>query len=144
MDTYMANAETVQKKWVVVDAAGQPLGRLTSQIAAVLRGKNKPTFTPHVDCGDNVIVINCEKVMLTGKKAEKKTYAHHTGYVGGLKVRTFKQVLAKEPEFVIYHAVKGMLPHTILGRKMLRNLRIFKGPEHKHQAQQPEQITLLK
>ncbi len=144
MDTYMAKAETVQKKWVVVDAAGQPLGRLTSQIAAVLRGKNKPTFTPHVDCGDNVIVINCEKVILTGKKAEKKTYAHHTGYVGGLKVRTFKQVLAKEPEFIIYHAVKGMLPHTILGRKMLRNLRIFKGPEHKHQAQQPEQITLLK
>lgn len=144
MDTYMANAETVQKKWVVVDAAGQPLGRLTSQIAAVLRGKNKPTFTPHVDCGDNVIVINCEKVMLTGKKAEKKTYVHHTGYVGGLKTRTFKTVLAKEPEFIIYHAVKGMLPHTILGRQMLRNLRIFKGPEHKHQAQQPEQITLLK
>lgn len=142
MDTYMANAGTVQKKWYVVDAAGKPLGRLTSQIAAVLRGKHKPTFTPHVDCGDCVIVINCEKVMLTGKKADKKIYAHHTGYVGGLKERTFKTVLAKEPEFIIYHAVKGMLPHTILGRQMLRNLRIFKGSEHNHQAQQPEQLVL--
>ncbi len=143
MDTFMATAATVERKWYVVDAAGKPLGRLTSQIAAVLRGKNKPTFTPHVECGDFVIVINCEKVMLTGKKADKKTYVHHTGYVGGDKERTFKNVLAKNPEFIIYHAVKGMLPRSILGRKMLRNLRIYKGPEHNHQAQKPELLELV-
>jgi large subunit ribosomal protein L13 len=142
MDTYMAKAETVEKKWLVVDAEGKPLGRLTSQIASVLRGKHKPTFTPHVDCGDYVIVINCEKVLLTGKKADKKIYAHHTGYVGGLKERTFKNILSKDPEFIIYHAVKGMLPSSILGRQMLRNLRIFKGPDHPHQAQKPEQLVL--
>lgn len=142
MDTFMAKAETVERKWVVVDASGVPLGRLASQIAAILRGKNKPTFTPHVECGDFVIVVNCEKVLLTGKKADKKTYEHHTGYVGGLKERTFKNVLAKEPEFIIEHAVKGMLPRSILGRKMLKNLRIFKGPEHTHQAQKPEQLVL--
>lgn len=143
MGTFMATAETVERKWYVVDADGQPLGRLASQIAAVLRGKNKPTFTPHVECGDFVIVINCEKVLLTGKKADKKTYVHHTGYVGGLKERTFKNVLAKEPDFPIVHAVKGMLPRSILGRQMLRNLRVFKGPEHNHQAQKPEPLVLL-
>ena len=137
MDTFMANAATVDKKWVVVDATGKTLGRLTSQIAAVLRGKNKPTYTPHVDCGDNVIVINCEKIVVTGKKADKKVYKHYTGYIGGLKERSYKFVLSKEPEFIIYHAVKGMLPHSILGRQQLRNLRLFKGSEHKHQAQQP-------
>lgn len=142
MDTYMANAATVQKKWYVVDAAGKPLGRLTSQIASVLRGKRKPTFTPHVDCGDCVIVINCEKVVVTGKKADKKIYTHHTGYIGGLKERTFRQVIEKEPEFVIYHAVKGMLPHSILGREMMRNLRVYKGPDHGHQAQKPEELAL--
>jgi large subunit ribosomal protein L13 len=142
MNTFMAKAETVERKWYVVDAEGKPLGRLASQIAAVLRGKNKPTFTPHVECGDFVIVINCEKVLMTGKKAEKKVYTHHTGYVGGLKERTFQNVLAKEPEFIIYHAVKGMPPSSILGRKMLKNLRIFKGPEHDHQAQKPEQLVL--
>lgn len=142
MDTFMAKAESVEKKWFVVDAAGKPLGRLTSQIAAVLRGKHKPIFTPHVDCGDNVIVINCEKVLLTGKKAEKKIYISHSGYVGGLKERPFKYVLAKEPEFIIFHAVKGMLPRSILGRKMLTNLRVFKGPEHTHQAQKPEQLDI--
>jgi large subunit ribosomal protein L13 len=138
----MATAETVEKKWYVVDAAGKPLGRLTSQIAAILRGKHKPTFTPNVDCGDCVIVVNCEKVMLTGKKADKKVYVHHTGYVGGIKERPFKYMLEREPEFIIYHAVKGMLPKSILGRKMLRNLRVFKGAEHKHQAQKPEQLVL--
>ena len=137
MDTFMANAATVDKKWVVVDATGKTLGRLTSQIAAVLRGKNKPTYTPHVDCGDNVIVINCEKIVVTGKKADKKVYKHYTGYIGGLEERSYKFVLSKEPEFIIYHAVKGMLPHSILGRQQLRNLRLFKGAEHKHQAQQP-------
>ena len=142
MDTFMANAKTVDKKWVVVDAAGQPLGVLASQIAHILRGKHKPTYTPHVDCGDNVIVINCEKVLLTGKKAEKKVYAHHTGYVGGLKERPFKYVLERNPEFIIQHAVKGMLPNSILGRQLLKNLRVFKGPEHNHQAQQPEALTL--
>jgi large subunit ribosomal protein L13 len=143
MGTFMAKAETVERKWYVVDADGQPLGRLASQIAAVLRGKNKPTFTPHVECGDFVIVINCEKVLLTGKKADKKTYVHHSGYVGGLKERSFKTVLAKEPDFPIVHAVKGMLPRSILGRQMLRNLRVFKGPEHSHQAQKPEPLVLL-
>jgi large subunit ribosomal protein L13 len=142
MNTFMAKAETVERKWVVVDATGVPLGRLTSQIASVLRGKNKPTFTPHVECGDFVIVINCEKILMTGKKAEKKVYVHHTGYVGGLKERAFKTVLEKEPEFIIFHAVKGMLPRSILGRKMLKNLRVFKGPEHDHQAQQPEMLVL--
>ncbi len=142
MGTFMANAETVDKKWVVVDAAGQPLGVLASQVAHILRGKHKPTYTPHVDCGDNVIVINCEKIVLTGKKAEKKVYVHHTGYVGGLKERPFKVVLEKNPEFIIQHAVKGMLPNTILGRKLLKNLRVFKGAEHNHQAQQPEALEL--
>jgi large subunit ribosomal protein L13 len=142
METYMAHADTVEKKWYVVDAAGKPLGRLTSQIASILRGKNKPTFTPNVDCGDCVIVVNCEKVALTGKKADKKVYTHHTGYIGGIKERPFKYMLEKNPEFIIYHAVKGMLPRSILGRKMLRNLRIFKGPEHKHQAQKPETLEL--
>lgn len=142
MDTFMAKAETVEKKWFVIDAAGKPLGRLTSQIAAILRGKHKPTFTPHVDCGDNVIVINCEKVMLTGKKADKKVYTHHTGYVGGLKERSFKYVLQRDPQFIIMHAVKGMMPSSILGRQQLTNLRVFKGPEHPHQAQKPEQLEL--
>ena len=142
MDTFMAKAETVEKKWIVIDAAGKPLGRLTSQIAAILRGKHKPTFTPHVDCGDNVIVINCEKVLLTGKKADKKVYTHHTGYIGGLKERSFKYVLEKDPQFIIMHAVKGMLPHSILGRQQLTHLRVFKGPEHPHQAQQPELLEL--
>ncbi len=142
MDTFMAKAETVEKKWFVIDAAGKPLGRLTSQIAAILRGKHKPTFTPHVDCGDNVIVINCEKVMLTGKKADKKVYTHHTGYIGGLKERPFKYVLQRDPQFIIMHAVKGMLPSSILGRQQLTHLRVFKGPEHPHQAQKPEQLEL--
>jgi len=142
MDTFMAKAETVERKWYVVDATGKPLGRLASQIAAVLRGKNKPTFTPHVECGDFVIVINCEKVILTGKKADKKVYVHHTGYIGGLKERPFKYMLDREPEFIITHAVKGMLPRSILGRKMMGNLRVFKGPEHNHQAQKPEQLVL--
>lgn len=142
MDTYMANAETIEQKWFVIDAAGKPLGRLASQIAAVLRGKHKPTFTPHVACGDCVIVINCEKVMLTGKKADQKVYTRHTGYIGGLKERPFKHVLNKEPEFIITHAVKGMLPRSILGRKLLRNLRVFKGPNHNHQAQKPELLEL--
>jgi len=141
MDTYMAHADTVDKKWLVIDAAGKPLGRLTSRIASILRGKHKPTFTPNVDCGDYVIVINCEKVMLTGKKADKKVYVHHSGYVGGLKERPFKYMLEREPEFIIYHAVKGMLPRSILGRQMIRNLRVFKGPEHKHQAQKPEPLV---
>jgi large subunit ribosomal protein L13 len=141
MDTYMAHADTVEKKWLVIDAAGKPLGRLTSRIASILRGKHKPTFTPNVDCGDYVIVINCEKVMLTGKKADKKVYVHHTGYIGGIKERPFKYMLEREPEFIIYHAVKGMLPRSILGRQMIRNLRVFKGPEHKHQAQKPEPLV---
>jgi large subunit ribosomal protein L13 len=142
METYMATPATVEKKWYVVDAAGQPLGRLTSQIASVLRGKRKPTFTPNVDCGDYIIVINCEKVLMTGKKADKKVYVHHTGYIGGIKERPFKYMLEREPEFIIYHAVKGMLPRSILGRQMLRNLRVFKGPDHPHQAQKPEQLVL--
>ena len=141
MKTYTAKPAEIEKKWILIDAEGVVLGRLATIVANRLRGKHKPTFTPHVECGDFVIVVNCEKVMLTGKKADKKTYVHHTGYIGGIKERAFKTVLAKEPEFIIYHAVNGMLPRSILGRKMLKNLRIYKGPEHNHQAQKPEQLA---
>ena len=141
MNTYMAKAETVERKWYVVDAAGVPLGRLASQVAAVLRGKHKPTFTPNVDCGDYVIVLNCDKVALTGKKAEKKLYTYHTGYIGGLKQTPYGEMLAKKSDVVVYEAVKGMLPKNTLGKAMLKKLRVYKGAEHKQQAQQPETLN---
>lgn len=139
----MANAQTVERKWYVVDAAGIPLGRLASQVAAVLRGKNKPTFTPNVDCGDYVIVLNCDKVALTGKKAEKKLYTYHTGYIGGLKQTPYGEMLAKKSDVVVMEAVKGMLPKNSLGKAMLKKLRVYKGGEHKQQAQQPVELKIV-
>ncbi|MBP5177466.1 MAG: 50S ribosomal protein L13 [Clostridia bacterium] len=142
MNTYMAKAATVERKWYVVDAAGAPLGRLASQVAAILRGKNKPTFTPNVDCGDYVIIVNCDKVALTGKKMEKKLYTYHTGYIGGLKQTPYGEMIAKKSDVVVYEAVKGMLPKNTLGKQMLKKLRVYKGAEHKQQAQQPAELTL--
>ena len=129
MKTYMANAQTVERKWYVVDAAGVPLGRLASRVASVLRGKNKPTFTPNVDTGDFVIVINSDKVVLTGKKTEDKFYRYHTGYVGGLKEISYKKMLAEKSDLAVYEAVKGMHPKNSLGRATLKKLRVYKGAE---------------
>ena len=142
MKTYMANAQTVERKWYVVDAAGVPLGRLASRVASVLRGKNKPTFTPNVDTGDFVIVINTDKVVLTGKKMEDKFYRYHTGYIGGLKEISYKKLLAEKSDLADYEAVKGMLPKNSLGRTMLKKLRVYKGAEHNHAAQKPEELKV--
>lgn len=143
MKTYMANAQTVERKWYVVDAAGVPLGRLASKVASVLRGKNKPTFTPNVDTGDFVIVINTDKVVLTGKKLEDKYYRYHTGYIGGLKEVSYKKMLAEKSDLAVYEAVKGMLPKNSLGRDMIKKLRVYKGAEHNHAAQKPEELKLF-
>ncbi len=142
MKTYMAKAETVERKWYVVDADGMPLGRLASQVAAILRGKHKPTFTPNVDCGDFVIVVNCDKVVLTGKKLTDKYYRYHSGYIGGLKEISYKTMLAEKSDLAVYEAVKGMLPKNTLGKAMLKKLKVFKGPEHNHAAQKPEVLKL--
>ena len=141
MKTFMASPATIDRKWYVVDATGMTLGRLASEIAKVLRGKNKPIFTPHIDTGDNVIVINAEKISVTGKKMDQKIYYHHSDYVGGMKETTLKEKLAKKPESVIELAVKGMLPKGPLGRQMLKKLHVYAGPEHKHAAQKPEVLT---
>lgn len=141
MKTFMAKPETVERKWYVVDATGMVLGRLASQVAAVLRGKNKPTFTPHVDTGDYVIITNCDKVVLTGRKLEQKFYRYHTGYVGGLKEISYSKMMATKADFVVYEAVKGMLPKSPLGRQMLKKLKVYKGAEHGHEAQKPEVLT---
>ncbi|MCI8992111.1 MAG: 50S ribosomal protein L13 [Eubacterium sp.] len=141
MKTFMASPATIYRKWYVVDAEGMTLGRLSSEIAKVLRGKNKPIFTPHMDTGDYVIVVNAEKIKVTGKKLNQKIYYHHSGYVGGMKETTLKDMLAKHPERVIEHAVKGMLPKGPLGRDMYRKLFVYAGPEHKHAAQKPEVLT---
>lgn len=138
--TISANKATVQKNWIVVDAEGAILGRLTSEIAKVLRGKNKPSFTPHVDCGDNVIVINAEKVRLTGNKMNDKVYIRHTGHPGGQRETTPRQMLAKDPRRIIEHAVKGMLPKNRLGRRLFTNLHVYAGNEHPHAAQQPKEV----
>ena len=138
MKTFMAKKEEVERKWYVVDATDKVLGRMASQIAKKLRGKDKPVFTPHVDTGDFVIVVNAEKVKLTGKKWEKKIYYHHSGYMGGIKQITAKELLRKKPEELIRHAVKGMLPKNRLGRKLLKKLKIYVGPNHPHEAQKPE------
>lgn len=135
--TYMAKPLEVDSKWYIVDAAGFPLGRVTSRVAAILRGKNKPTFTPHVDCGDHVIVINCDKVVLTGNKLDGKIYKYHTGYPGGLKEIPYRKLMQDKSDFAVYHAVKGMLPKNSLGRKMLTKLRVYKDANHNHQAQMP-------
>ncbi len=144
MKTFMQKNGEVERKWYVVDAAGLPLGRLASQVAAVLRGKNKPTFTPNVDCGDHVIVVNTDKVILTGKKLEKKFYTYHTGYVGGLKQIPYSRMMAEKSDLAVYEAVKGMLPKNSLGRKMLTKLRVYKGAEHNQQAQMPVELKLGK
>lgn len=143
MKTYSAKPAEVEKKWVLIDAEGVVLGRLASQVAKILRGKNKPIYTPHIDCGDNVIVINAEKVKLTGKKLADKTYYRHTGYPGGIKETTAGKILAgRFPERVIIKAVERMVPRGPLGRQQMSNLRVYAGPEHKHEAQQPVVLDL--
>ena len=140
--TISANAATVDKQWVVIDATDEVLGRLASQVAKILRGKNKPSYTPHVDCGDYVIVINAEKVKLTGNKMTEKVYTRHTGYPGGQRFATPADYLAKKPTFIVEKAVKGMLPRTRLGAAQLKNLKVYAGAEHPHAAQQPQPLEL--
>lgn len=142
MKTYVAKPNAVARKWYVVDASGKPLGRLASEIAKILRGKHKPIYTPHVDTGDFVIVVNAEKVQLTGKKLDQKMFRRHSQYPGGFKETPYRELIARKPDFVIYKAVKGMLPKNRLGRKMLKKLRVYAGPTHKHQAQKPERLEL--
>ena len=141
MKTYMANPDKIERKWYVVDAEGQTLGRLASEVAKVLRGKNKPEYTPHIDTGDYVIVINADKIKVTGKKLNQKIYYHHSDYVGGMKETTLAEMMAKKPEMVVELAVKGMLPKGPLGRSMYTKLFVYAGPEHKHAAQKPEVLT---
>ncbi len=138
MKTFTPTRESIQRKWVLVDARGEILGRLASQVASILRGKNKPIYTPHLDTGDEVIIINAKDILVTGKKQEQKTYYHHSGYPGGLKSVKFEELLKKKPEKILIIAIKGMLPHTKLGRAMLKKLRVYAGAEHPHQAQNPQ------
>ncbi|HOO75265.1 MAG: 50S ribosomal protein L13 [Thermotogae bacterium] len=142
--SYTAKPQDIDRKWYVVDAEGISLGRLSSQIARILQGKNKPTYTPHIDTGDFIIVVNADKVNLSGNKLTQKVYYRHTNYPGGLKETLAKDMLEKHPERVIKHAVKGMLPKSILGKQMLSKLKIYAGPAHPHDAQKPEKITLVK
>lgn len=142
MKSYMQKKETVERKWYVIDAEGKPLGRVASLAASYLRGKNKPTFTPHIDCGDNIIIINAEKVLLTGNKEEKKMYYNHSMYVGGLRERTAKEMRERYPIEMVERAVKGMLPHNRLGRQMYTKLHVYTGSEHKHEAQKPEVLEV--
>ena len=141
MKTFMASPATIDRKWYVVDAADMTLGRLASEVAKILRGKNKPIFTPHIDTGDYVIIVNAKKVKVTGKKLDQKIYYHHSEYVGGMKETTLREKLKKKPEEVIEMAVKGMLPKGPLGRQMYRKLFVYAGPDHKHAAQKPETLT---
>ena len=141
MKTYMANPDKIERKWYVVDATDKTLGRLTSEIAKVLRGKNKPVYTPHIDTGDYVIVVNAEKIAVTGKKLDQKIYYNHSDYVGGMKETTLREMMEKKPEKVIELAEKGMLPKGPLGRSMIKKLHVYAGPEHDHQAQKPEVLT---
>ena len=141
MKTYMANPDKIERKWYVVDTEGATLGRLASEIAKVLRGKNKPEYTPHIDTGDYVIVVNAEKVKVTGKKLQQKVYYNHSDYVGGMRETTLAELLAKKPEKVIELAVKGMLPKGPMGRDMIKKLHVYAGPEHANQAQKPEVLT---
>jgi len=142
LNTYMANAQTVERKWYVVDADGMVLGRLASQVANILRGKHKPTWTPHVDTGDFVIILNSDKVVLTGKKLDQKIYYRHSGYVGGLKETKYRELMEKKSDFAVKQAVKGMLPKGPLGRAMLKKLYVYTGNEHLQQAQKPELLAL--
>lgn len=140
MSTYMAKAGEVARKWYVIDAEGKPLGRVATLAADLLRGKNKPIYTPHVDCGDHVIIINCEKAVLTGKKLEKKYYIRHTGYIGGLKKVQYSTLMREKPELAMQLAVEGMVPDNTIGRKALTRLRVYRGNEHVHAAQKPEML----
>lgn len=142
MKTYMANPQTVERKWYIVDATGLTLGRLASRVASVLTGKNKPTYTPHVDTGDYVIVINCKDLVLTGKKMTDKYYRHHSGFPGGLKEIQYKNLMEKRPEFAFYQAVKGMMPKNNLGKNMLMKLKVYADANHGHEAQKPEILDL--
>ena len=141
MSTFMAKPAELERKWYIIDAANKPLGRVAAAAASILRGKVKPTFTPNVDCGDFVIILNAEKVVLTGKKIDQKFYRYHTGYVGGLKEISYKKLMAEKPEKAMMLAVKGMLPHNTIGAKSLTRLRVYKGGEHNHAAQNPELYT---
>lgn len=142
MKSFMASPSTIERKWYVVDATGHTLGRLASEIASILRGKNKPTYTPHIDTGDYVIVVNADKIQVTGKKLDQKVYYNHSDYVGGMKETTLREKMAKKPEDVIYLAVKGMLPKGPLGREMITKLHVYAGADYKHQAQKPEVLEI--
>ena len=142
MKTFMASPATIERKWYVVDATGHTLGRLASEVAKVLRGKNKPIFTPHMDCGDYVIIVNADKVNVTGKTVDQKIYYNHSDYVGGMKETTLREMMAKKPEKVMELAVKGMLPKGPLGRSMMTKLHVYAGPEHDHAAQKPEVLEI--
>ncbi len=142
MSTYMPKASDISRKWYVIDASGKPLGRVAAQAATILRGKHKPTFAPHADCGDHVIVINCAKAVLTGKKLEKKTYKWHTGWIGGLKETKYSEMMKKNPEKAMMIAIRGMLPDNTVGRASLTRLRVYAGAEHNHAAQKPENYEI--
>ena len=142
MSTFMANKANIERKWYVVDAAGKPLGKTAVIVADLLRGKLKVDYTPHVDCGDHVIIINADKVIMTGRKLDEKIYYHHTGYPGGLKMTKYRELLNKKPEFAVYEAIRRMMPKGPLGRQMLTKVRIYRGAEHKHEAQKPEVLVL--
>ena len=142
MSTFMAKSESLNRKWYVIDAAGKPLGKTAAAAAALLRGKHRPEFTPHVDCGDFVVIINADKAVLTGKKLEQKYYYRHSGYIGGLKAVQYKEIMAKRPEFAMELAVKGMLPHNSIGDKAILRLKVYAGDAHKHAAQKPEEYEV--
>ena len=139
MSTFMANNATIERHWYVIDAAGKPMGKVAVEAANILRGKNKPTFTPNADCGDHVIIINCEKAVLTGKKLEQKMYYHHTGYIGHMKEVKYSTLMRTNPTFIVEKAIKGMIADTTIGREALTRLRVYAGAEHKHAAQKPEE-----
>ena len=142
MKTFMASPATIDRKWYVIDAEGMTLGRLASETAKILRGKNKPIFTPHIDTGDYVVIVNADKVKVTGKKLDQKIYYHHSEYVGGMKETTLREMMEKKPTFAVEHAIKGMLPKGPLGKKCISKLHVYAGPDHEQQAQKPEAITL--
>jgi len=142
LKTFNLKKEEIKRKWFLINAEGKILGRLSTEIAKILRGKNKPIFTPHVDCGDYVIVINVDKIKVTGDKIDKKKYYRHSGYIGNLKVKNLEEMMKKSPEFVLRKSVKGMIPHNILGRKVIKKLKIYAGENHPHEAQNPEKIEI--
>lgn len=143
MSTYMARPSEVTRKWYVIDAAGKPLGRVATAAATLLRGKHKPTYTPHIDTGDYVVIVNADKVVLTGRKLDQKIYFRHSGYEGGLKRTVYRQLMAKKPDFAVEKAVRGMLPHNRLGRAMFKKLKVYRGSEHPHSAQQPDKWEVI-